>query len=161
MPDFTVTSEGTTASVPSTGSCADEAGNVADGASFGPVKIDKTKPTLTAAATSPPGGAAYTPGTWTNDDVEVTFACADALSGVQTDTVADQTVSGEGANQSVTSSGDCTDAAGNQADPATFSNIDIDKTKPTLTATATSPPGGAAYAAGTWTRATGLAFLRS
>ena len=105
--------------------------NEADSASFGPIKIDKTKPTLTSAATSPPGGSAYNAGTWTRFSVEVTFDCQDALSGVAADTVPDETVSTEGENQSVTSMGACTDAAGNEADPETFSNIDIDKTKPT------------------------------
>jgi hypothetical protein len=152
VPDETVSTEGTTALVTSTGDCIDEAGNEADPASFGPIMIDKTAPTLTASATSPPGGAAYTAGTWTRFDVEVAFDCADALSGVATDTVLDVTVSMEGANQSVTSSGDCIDAAGNEADPETFADIDIDKTKPTLASAATSPPGGAAYTPGTWTR---------
>jgi hypothetical protein len=152
VPDVTVTDEGTTASVSSTGSCIDRAGNVADGASFGPIKIDKTAPTLTASAKSPPGGAAYPAGTWTRFDVEVAFACQDALSGVDTDTVPDETVSSEGADQSVTSTGECLDNAGNAAAPATFGNIDIDKTKPTLTASATSPPGGVSYLADTWTR---------
>jgi len=64
---------------------------------------------------------------------------------------ADQTVSAEGANQSV--SGTCTDKAGNSAN-ATFSNINIDKTAPVLgalpniTKEATSGSGAiATYAA--------------
>ena len=40
------------ASVPSSGSCKDAAGNEADGDSFGAVKVDGTKPTITATATS-------------------------------------------------------------------------------------------------------------
>ena len=135
----------------SSGACTDNAGNSGDAVTFGPVKVDKTKPTLEAAATSPPGGAAYVPNTWTNDDVEVAFECEDALSGVATDTVLDVTVTDEGADQSVTSEGNCTDEAGNEAVAATFSGIDIDKTAPDLVASATSPPGGAAYLPNTWT----------
>jgi hypothetical protein len=135
----------------SSGPCADNAGNSGNARTFGPVKIDKTKPTLEAAATSPPGGAGYLPNTWTNEDVEVTFECEDALSGVATDTVLDVAVTDEGENQSVTSEGNCTDEAGNEAVAATFSDIDIDKTAPTLVASATSPAGGAAYLGGTWT----------
>lgn len=143
----------------STGACTDNAGNSGVAATFGPVKIDKTKPTLAAAATSPPGGATYVPNSWTNDDVEVTFDCQDALSGVATDSVPDVTVTDEGANQSVTSNGNCTDAAGNEAVAASFANIDIDKTAPTLVASAASPPGGGAYTGGTWTnKAVKVAF---
>ena len=135
----------------SSGPCTDNAGNHATAVTFGPVKIDKTRPTLTASATTEPGGAAYVPDTWTNENVKVAFDCQDALSGVAADTVGDVTVTAEGANQSVSSAGDCTDAAGNHAVATTFTDIDIDKTSPTLVAGATAPPGGSAYTAGTWT----------
>jgi hypothetical protein len=82
---------------------------------------DTTPPTITSSS-------AYTPGTWTNQDVTVHFDCTDGGSGVATVTP-DQTLSTEGADQSVT--GTCTDEAGNSAS-ATFDGIDIDKTAPTI-----------------------------
>ena len=73
----------------------------------------------------------YTDGAWTNQDVTVTFACADSGSGVASCT-APVTKTTEGAAQQVT--GTATDNAGNSAtDTATVS---IDKTAPTITATA-------------------------
>jgi hypothetical protein len=143
----------------SSGACTDNAGNHATAVTFGPVKLDKTKPTLTASATTEPGGAPYLPNSWTNRNVKVAFDCQDALSGVATDSVSDVTVVAEGANQSVSSTGDCTDEAGNEAASTSFADIDIDKTAPTLAATATSPPGASAYTAGTWTnKSVGVAF---
>jgi hypothetical protein len=126
----TVSTEGVTASVSNTGTCTDNAGNTANTTSFGPIWIDKTKPTIAASATSPPGGAGYTAGTWTKQNVKVAFDCQDGGSGIATDTVPDVTLTTDGADQSVTSSGACTDNAGNSAVAATFSNIDIDKTAP-------------------------------
>jgi hypothetical protein len=73
----------------------------------------------------------YTAGTWTNQNVEVSFSCADTLSGTDTNTVAGATKSASGADQSVTNTGTCTDKAGNTADSKTFSDIDIDKDPPT------------------------------
>lgn len=86
---------------------------------------DTTAPTITASATS--GGAPYTSGTWTNQDVTVHFDCTDdsgvaSLSG-------DQTLA-EGDGQSAT--GTCTDTAGNAAS-TTFDGIRVDRTTPTVT----------------------------
>jgi hypothetical protein len=94
--------------------------------------IDKTKPVISASATTQPGGANYTAGDWTNKDVQVSFSCADSGSGLNTNTVAGATLTASGADQSVTNTGACTDKAGNTANPATFSNIDIDKVAPTI-----------------------------
>ena len=129
--DQTVSAEGAGQSV--TGTCTDAAGNSAS-ATFSGIDIDLTPPTITASA----GG--YISGSWTNQDVVVHFACTDA-SGVASVSPG-QTVSAEGAGQSVT--GTCTDNAGNSAS-ATFADIRIDKTAPTITASAGS------YVTGTWT----------
>jgi len=97
------------------------------------VKIDKTKPVITGARSPQPNSNA-----WTNTDVAVTFICADVgsvQSGLDANTVAGKTVSTEGANQSVTSTGTCTDKAGNVADPSTVGGINIDKTPPTIACT--------------------------
>jgi len=108
--------------------------------------IDKTKPEITASATTQPGGAAYTAGTWTNKDVAVSFSCLDSGgSDIDQNTVAGDTLTTSGADQSVTNTGTCTDKAGNVANSATFSNIDIDKVAPTVTlgaATGTSGTNG-------------------
>jgi hypothetical protein len=129
---------------------SDAAGN--SGSDDESVKIDKTKPVITATATKS-GGGAYTAGTWTNQSVTVSFSCAEAgsvQSGIATNTVGGGgTQSSETSNGSFTNTGTCTDAAGNAADSVTFSPIKIDKTKPVISATATA--GASAYTAGTWT----------
>ena len=135
--------------VSNTGSCTDNAGNSADGASFGPIKIDKTKPVITPSATVP-GGGAYIAGSWTNSDVTVGFSCSDSGgSGIATNTV-----DGGGIYSSsqtlVSSAGSCTDSAGNAADPAGFGPINIDKGKPVVGVQATVP-GGGTYTADSWT----------
>ena len=112
------------------------------------------------AATS--AGAAYVPGTITNQDVTVTFTCSDAGSGVNTLVASSLstttssgtnplavTVTSVGTNQSVT--GTCTDIAGNVL-TATVANINITRTAPAITATATA--AGLPYTAGVWTNRT-------
>lgn len=99
------------------------------------VKIDTTKPVISSDTNG------YAPGGWTNGNVTVDFTCADTgsvQSGIAADTVAGTTLTGSGADQSVTNSGACTDAAGNSADSATVSDIDIDKAAPTNAVTGVS-----------------------
>jgi hypothetical protein len=118
-----------------TGSATDAAGNTADATVSG-INIDLTKPTISATAERLDGTTVlgdYTAGNWTNKSVRVSFSCSDTLSEVDTNNVAGDTKTASGADQSVTNTGDCTDRAGNTADPATFSNIDIDKDLPTIT----------------------------
>jgi len=91
------------------------------------VKIDKTMPVMTASAQTA-SGMTYTAGTWTNQDVTVTFACTDALSGVASVTPP-TSLSSSAAEQSVT--GTCVDNAGNST-RLTFGGIDIDKTPPVV-----------------------------
>ncbi|MEW5975999.1 MAG: kelch repeat-containing protein [Acidobacteriota bacterium] len=93
------------------------------------VKIDKTAPTASAAA-SP---AANSNG-WNNTDVMVTFTGSDGLSGIDSCT-APTVLSSEGMGQSA--SGTCTDKAGNISNPATQSGINIDKTAPVITGSRT------------------------
>jgi len=139
-PATTVSSNGGGQSV--IGTCTDNAGNTAT-TTFTPINIDTTVPVLAATATA--GGQAYTAGQWTNQAVTVNFACVDNTSGVATVTPP-VTVSGEGANQSV--NGTCTNNAGISAS-ISFAPINIDKTAPVITASATS--GGVAYVSGQWT----------
>jgi hypothetical protein len=110
------------------------------------VKIDKAKPVLAATLTSPPDGAAYVPPAWSKDDVKVAFSCDDVGgSGVDTNSAAGATV-GEGADQSVTNTGSCTDKAGNSAAPVTVLHINVDKTAPSITIV--TPANGATYMLG-------------
>jgi hypothetical protein len=130
---------------------ADNANNVESPANTFVVKIDKTKPVITATATNA-DNSAYTADTWTNQSVTVSFSCSDSgsvQSGIDTNTLAGDTLSSNTSNGSVTNTGSCTDKAGNTADPATFSPIKIDKTPPTVNCAAAIPDyllGGGWYA---------------
>jgi hypothetical protein len=88
------------------------------------VRIDKTAPVITYTRTP------YTYTTWNNGPVTVAFAFTDATSGVFSTSPASVTLSGQGANQSVT--GSATDLAGNVA-TTVVTGINIDLTPPGLT----------------------------
>ncbi|NUS51692.1 MAG: hypothetical protein HOQ22_11725 [Nocardioidaceae bacterium] len=103
-----------------TGTATDGAGNQATDTAT--VRIDKTKPTITAR----PDRDANVDG-WYDDDVTVTYVAGDALSGISSGPEAD--VLGEGENQSAGAT--VTDAAGNSAS-AGVTGINVDKTAPTL-----------------------------
>jgi hypothetical protein len=95
------------------------------------IKRDATAPSIGGSASPAANGAG-----WNNTDVDVTFSCSDALSGVAS-CGPDTTLTGEGAGQSVT--GTATDEAGNTATD-TVSGINIDKTAPTLSPTVSPNP---------------------
>ncbi len=96
------------------------------------VKIDMTRPTITGYRT--PGPNSYG---WNNDKVTVYFACSDNLSGIAVPPNSPQPVSNEGFNQSRTAS--CIDKAGNISS-LRIGNINIDKTAPTVTGSASPAP---------------------
>lgn len=124
----TVSTDGENQSV--TGTCKDNAGNTAQDTQNS-INIDTTKPVISGSATPAPNGAG-----WNNTDVTVSFTCDDTglvQSGIDSNTVAGDTLSSDGQNQSVTNSGECTDKAGNTADGATVNGINIDKTNPETT----------------------------
>jgi hypothetical protein len=98
--------------------------------------VDTTPPTITYVSRTASNGNG-----WNNTNVIVTWSCTDAGSGVVASTVT-QTVSTEGANQSVT--GTCTDNAGNVS-TNTQTGINIDKTNPTATYVITPAPNGAGW----------------
>jgi hypothetical protein len=112
---------------------------------------DKTNPTISSSADRMDGTTvlgSYVAGTWTNKSVRVSFSCNDALSGVNTtaSNIAGNTLTTEGENQSVSSTGSCVDQAGNtNSAGASFSNIDIDKTNPTIDGSASPAPNGAGW----------------
>jgi len=116
-----------------TATATDVAGNVSDPSLPLTVTIDITGPTIMATRTPGPN-----PLGWNNTDVTVRFDCADALSGLAGSPPDPTTVSTEGANQAVT--GTCQDVAGNSAEFTT--EINIDKTPPTISASASPPPNG-------------------
>ncbi|MFN8489015.1 MAG: RICIN domain-containing protein [Caldilineaceae bacterium] len=126
-------------------SCRDNAGNIGN-ASY-TVKVDKTLPTISGAASAAGVTAANAEASvmasggrrWFKTNVNVGFTCADQgsePSGLDVNTVAGRTVTTEGAGQAVTNTGDCVDLAGNRALPSTVSEINIDKTAPTVACSA-------------------------
>jgi hypothetical protein len=118
-PPQLVTGEGASLSV--TGTAENNAGWTTDDTAN--VAIDRTPPTITAAADRAPNADG-----WYSDDVVVAFDCKDALSGVAACPAPVRL--GEGAGQSA--AGTATDIAGNTAN-ATLSGIDVDKTAPVVT----------------------------
>src|SRR5207249_704658 len=86
-------------------SVSDKAGN-SQSASVSGIKIDRTPPVISGAATTSPNGAG-----WYSGAVTVHFTCTDNLSGVAS-CPSDKVISSDGANQSVTSD-TATDKAGN------------------------------------------------
>ncbi|HEX4965048.1 MAG TPA: Ig-like domain-containing protein [Thermoanaerobaculia bacterium] len=127
----TVATEGANQVV--SGSATDAAGTAATASVT--LNIDKTPPTITAAAAPAPNAAG-----WYTGPVTVTFTCADALSGVAS-CQAPVTVSTEGASQVV--SGTVTDKAGNSATASVTVNVESPGSPPRITASA-SPAANAA-----------------
>ncbi len=117
------------ASVSFQASCEDYAGNIGYG-SYG-FKYDATAPTISGSAS--PAANEYG---WNNTDVAVTFTCNDETSGIAS-CGPGATLTDEGAEQYVT--GSAVDNAGNSAS-ATVGPINIDKTPPTVTASASPEP---------------------
>ncbi|MDP8905429.1 MAG: PxKF domain-containing protein [Chloroflexota bacterium] len=100
------------------------------------IKRDATAPSASASASPAPNANG-----WNNTTVTVTFTGTDSLSGIASCTTA-ATLSTEGAGQSA--SGTCTDNAGNVSSQATASNINIDKTAPSVSL-AGGPAHGDSY----------------
>lgn len=88
------------------------------------IRIDRTPPVISGAPTTDANEYG-----WYNDDVVVHFGAVDAVSGVAWVTP-DQTLAGEGADQSV--AGTAVDVAGNEAS-IVVGGINIDKTDPSVT----------------------------
>jgi hypothetical protein len=128
--DQTITAEGVT-TVAQT--ISDNAGNLTTDSVT--VRIDKTPPTIVGSASPAPNGNG-----WNNTNVTVSFACTDTLSGVGTCSA--PVTLGEGAGQSA--KGTATDVAGNTAS-ATVSNINVDKTPPTLSGAPTGSPNASGW----------------
>jgi hypothetical protein len=137
--DFTAETGGATATF--SGTCADNAGNTASGATFGLIKIDKTAPVISDLGPTPssPNGN----NGWYVTDVSNKFKASDATSGlsatctasfplVSGDNVQSKATSGEGLVVKVTSDS-CSDQAGNSAAGKDSAAFKIDKTDPSVT----------------------------
>jgi hypothetical protein len=94
------------------------------------IMIDKSLPDISASASPPPNSAG-----WNKSDVTVTFTCNDSPSGIA-QCPGPVLVSTEGSGQNV--SGAAIDQAGNQA--STSVQVNIDKTPPTIAASASKNP---------------------
>jgi hypothetical protein len=105
------------------------------------IKRDASAPVLTIDGIT--DGETYTPGSWTNDDVSITYTCAGAISGVATmPTNTTATVTGP-------YGGTCTDDAGNST-TVPF-QVNIDRIAPAVTGeTFTLKNSGATYTPGAW-----------
>ncbi|HSE08498.1 MAG TPA: PxKF domain-containing protein [Nocardioidaceae bacterium] len=105
--------------------------------------VDTGNPTISHDLSSTGSASAYG---WYNQDVTVTFTCADSGSGIQSCVAdgesGDSKTLGEGAAQSVT--GTATDWAGNTATD-TASGINVDKTTPTGVTFVGGPVEGGKY----------------
>lgn len=107
----------------------DQAGNQSAPSNVVTAKIDKTAPTISAAATTSPNAAG-----WYNNNVTIHFTCFDALSGVVT-CPADEVLSSEGHTVASTAQ-TVSDQAGNQGS-VTYT-VSVDKTAPTVVVTGVS-----------------------
>ncbi len=148
--DVTAETSATGTTVNSSGTCTDNAGNTAAGASFGPIKIDKTAPSITDLGPTTPANAAG----WYKTDVVNKFKASDSLSGLDGacltaypdasgDRVQSKTTTGEGTVVKVSSDA-CTDVAGNTAAAKDSAEFKIDKTAPSITDLGPTTPANAA-----------------
>jgi hypothetical protein len=146
----TSTSSGEGAAITLTASCKDKAANL--GSASYTVQVDKTAPTV-AVSLIKADGTPYTPGSWTNQTLKLVITCSDALSGLSQQSVNTcqftHSISGEG-NYPFAATASVTDNAGNQGSGSLSGQIQLDKTKPTITVSAKTADGQP-YTAGTWT----------
>ena len=134
--DTTLTNDGAGQMIK--GDAVDVAGNRSS-TTFGPVNIDKTKPTLGGVPSDPNGAG------WYKGDVTVKWVGDDALSGIDPATQpADSTITGEGRSLSAGPK-TIADKAGNISESASVLGIKIDRTAPAITGAPTTPPNAASW----------------
>jgi hypothetical protein len=126
----TVTTETAGVSVTNTGSCVDDAGNVAEPSTVSDIRIDKTAPAAPAGARSPEAN----PAGWNNQSpVTVSFTAQGDLGSVQSgidECTGSDDVTSETPGTSIV--GTCRDKAGNVSADTTVV-VKIDLTKPVIT----------------------------
>lgn len=131
----TIDTEG--ANQAATGTAVDKAGN-SQIVTASAINIDKTPPTISYSANPAPNANG-----WSNSDTTVAFNCNDSLSGVQS-CPSPVAVSTEGASQAVV--GTATDKADNST--TATAHINLDKTAPTITTSASSQPNANGWYSG-------------
>ena len=115
----------------------DAAGNISDPSNVVTVSIDKTQPTISAAATSSPN-----PAGWYASSVTVHFTCADGLSGIPVGNCpADQVFGIEGAGITSTAM-TVTDTAGNLSSLSNVVIMNLDLTGPSAVLAVTAGTAG-------------------
>jgi hypothetical protein len=119
-----------------TGSCTNAA-NLTKEATPLLIKVDKTAPTISAAALTAPNAAG-----WYQGNVTVAFTCMDATSGIAT-CPPSQTLSAEGASASASQV--AIDAAGRTSAPSNIVAVKIDRTAPTVALSGGPANGGSYY----------------
>lgn len=116
----------------------DKAGN-AEAAQTAHVKIDKTAPTISHSFTP----LSYKDGAWTNQNVTVTFTCDDQGGSGLVSCTAPVTQGDETSLNGAAIVGTAKDGAGNST--TNTANVFIDKTAPTITATANGTKNAAGW----------------
>jgi hypothetical protein len=115
---------------------ADNAGNVSDLSNVVTVKIDKTRPTITASANPGPNANG-----WNKGSVTVSFTCSDGTgSGLAGACPTAQTFTDEGTH--TVNARTVTDTAGNVSEPSNIVTVKIDKTSPLLSGAPTTLANG-------------------
>lgn len=122
----TLMSDGAAQAVTNSGTCTDNAGNVADAATVAGINIDSFAPAANPSSSSG----------WSRTDVVVTWNWTDTLSGLSNVCTSSTTVQIEG---ETTQNATCNDRADNQG--TATAAVRIDKTAPALSLTQT-PNGG-------------------
>ncbi len=106
------------------------------------INIDKTKPSLSGAATTPANAVG-----WYNSDVTIKWTGQDGLSGIDLATQPDSsTITGEGRNLGA-GPVSIKDKAGN-SESASVSGINIDRTAPSIQGATTTAPNAAGWYTG-------------
>jgi hypothetical protein len=128
--------------------------------SFGPIKVDTTRPVISATLKTA-DGQRYQLGHWTNQTVTITFSCSETgtvQSGLRSGGGTSETVTVQHAEKAVTSHLECRDNAGNQASPVVLGPIRVDQKPPTCTVTLT--PSSISVANGSMTTVTATLTAR-
>lgn len=128
---LTVSTEG--ASQVINGTATDRAGNTSSASVT--INLDKTPPTITSTPAPPANSFG-----WNNTAVSVTFTCVDSLSGIATCPPI-VGLPNEGANQPASET--AVDKAGNSSSTTVL--VSIDKTPPSISATASPAPNAAGW----------------
>jgi hypothetical protein len=127
--NFTTETDADGVDATSGGTCVDNAGNTATASTFGPIKIDKSAPTV---GLGPESGTTGTNG-WYTSAVTQEFNATDGLSGLVGPATFSKTSGAQEGDNVMIASGDVSDNAGNTASRSA-GPFNIDLTNPTIQA---------------------------